>query len=113
MRGKWTSFDPETTNAELLTIRQPDRGALYYAMERYGLGQPIGWTVKDYGDDLFMLKAKGERQGRCLFFTYDKDEPASLVALMFYKKEGNDAPDSVVKAARERRGQYIERRKKE
>ena len=107
------SFDPDTTNAELASIRQPDRGALYWAMERYGLGDPTGWIVKDYGGGLLMLKAKGERQGRCLFFTHDEAEPPRLVALLFYKKEGQDAPSRVIDAARERRGRYLESKRGE
>ncbi len=60
-----------------------------------------------------MLKAKGERQGRCLFFTQTEEEPAGLVALLFYKKEGQDAPTRVIDAARERRGRYLEFRRGE
>ena len=80
-------------------------------MERYADGIDAGWTVKNYGDGLFMIKAKGQRNGRCLFFTIDEVEPRKLVALLFYKKESQDAPAHLVETARERRGIYLESRK--
>lgn len=113
MRGRWLNFDDDTLVAEMATIPQPDRGALFYAMDRYAKGEPVGFEVKDYGDDLYMIKAKGERAGRCLFFTFDEKDRTTLVALMAYKKGSQKRPEHLIRAARERRGRYIERRRGE
>lgn len=106
MRGRWTSFDTPTTNAEFLTIPQPDRRALFYAMERYAEGDDVGFEVKDYGDGLLMIKKRGPA-GRCLFFSHDSEEKL-LVALLAYKKESDEAPKNLLESARERRGRYLE-----
>jgi hypothetical protein len=58
-RGRWTNFDDDTLVAEMRAIPQPDRGLLFFAMERYAKGDEAGFTLKDYGDDLFMLKKRG------------------------------------------------------
>ena len=55
-----------------------------------------------------MIKATNRTAGRCLFFTVDRSgEDENLVALLFYKKEADDAPAALVEAARERRRRYI------
>jgi hypothetical protein len=92
------------------TIPQPDRGLLFFAMQRFAQGDDAGFTLKDYGDDLLMLKKKG-RSGRSLFITYDEKDKTKLVLLLAYKKESDEAPASLIKSARERRRRYIERRK--
>jgi phage-related protein len=109
-RGTWTNFDDEILVAEMRSIPQPDRGLLFFAMQRFAKGDDAGFTLKDYGDDLLMLKKQG-RSGRSLFFTYDEKDKTKLVLLLAYKKESGDAPDNLINTARERRGRYIERRK--
>lgn len=52
VRRKWTSFDRTATNAEFLTIPQPNRRLLFFAMERYERDMGAGYWVKDYGDGL-------------------------------------------------------------
>jgi len=111
-RGTWTNFDDEVLVAEMRTIPQPDRGLLFFAMERYAKGDEAGFVVKDYGGDLFMLKKRG-RSGRSLFFTYDETDRTKLVLLLAYKKESDEAPDHLIEAARSRRGRYIEARRNE
>ena len=76
-------------------------------MQRYAKGDEAGFTVRDYGEGLLMIKKDG-LSGRCLFFTYDEIDPTRLVALLAYKKEGDEAPRHILDAARERRGRYIE-----
>lgn len=55
-----------------------------------------------------MIKATNHTSGRCLFFTIDTEEPTKLVALLAYKKESDEAPESLIRTARERRGRYLE-----
>lgn len=102
MGGKWESFNEVVTTTEFLTIPQPDQGALKYAMERYGKGQNVGWVLKNYGDGLMMLKAKNRSAGRCLFFMISETDPARFVALLFYKKESDEAPAHIMETARQR-----------
>jgi hypothetical protein len=109
--GTWTNFDDEVLVAEMRAIPQPDRGLLFFAMQRFARGDAAGFTVKNYGDELFMLKKKG-RSGRCLFFSFDTSDSARLVLLLAYKKESDEAPESLIKTARERRGRYIESHKR-
>ncbi len=55
-----------------------------------------------------MIKATNSTSGRCLFFTPHREgDVETLVALMFYKKESDDAPSALLDAARERRGRYL------
>jgi len=102
------SFDSETTNAEFAGIPQPDLRALFTAMGRYGRSLDGGYVVRNYGGDLYMIKATNHTSGRCLFFTIDTEEPTKLVALLAYKKESDEAPESLIRTARERRGRYLE-----
>jgi len=111
-RGTWTNFDDEILVGEMRTIPQPDRGLLFFAMQRFAKGDDAGFTLKAYGDDLFVLKKKG-RSGRSLFFTYDEADRTSLVLLLAYKKESDEAPENLINTARERRGSYIARRRQE
>ena len=111
-RGTWTNFDDEILVAEMRTIPQPDRGLSFFAMQRFAQGDNAGFTLKNYGDGLIMLKKKS-RSGRSLFFTYDEADEAKLVLLLAYKKESDEAPESLINAARERRGRYIEGRRRE
>jgi len=111
MSRKWGSFDTEVTNRELEAIPYPDRGALYQAMAAYAEDLDIRYSVKNYGDDLMMLKASNGTSGRCLFFSRERiGDSEKLVALLFYKKESEEAPKRVIEAARAR---MIEYRKKE
>ncbi|MHB8636524.1 MAG: hypothetical protein ACYC96_08630 [Fimbriimonadaceae bacterium] len=111
-RGTWTNFDDDILVAEMRTIPQPDRGLLFFAMQRFARGDDAGFTLKKYGDDLLMLKKNG-RSGRSLFFTYDESDETKLVLLLAYKKESDEVPESVLKSARHRRGHYVQRRRKE
>lgn len=94
------------------TISQPDRGLLFFAMERYAKGDDAGFTVRNYGGDLFMLKKSGS-SGRSLFFTFDEADRTKLVVLLAYKKESHEAPAHLIDSARRRRLRYIEARKPE
>ena len=109
-RGKWINYDDAILVAEMRTIPQPDRGLLFFAMERYAKGDDAGFVSKSYGDGLLMLK-KDRHAGRSLFFAYDPDRSATLVLLLAYKKEKDDAPAALVSTARERMSRYIEERK--
>lgn len=55
-RGQWINFDDAILVAEMRAIPQPDRGLLFFAMQRFAQGDDAGFTLKDYGDDLLMLK---------------------------------------------------------
>jgi len=109
-RGTWINFDDKILVAEMRTIPQPDRGLLFFTMQRFAQGDEAGFSLKDYGDDLFMLKKKG-RSGRSLFFTYDEMDGTKLVLLLAYKKESDEAPENLIRTARERRGRYIDKQK--
>jgi hypothetical protein len=109
-RGTWVNFDDEVLVAEMRTIPQPDRGLLFFAMQRFAQGDDAGFTVKSYGNGLLMLKKKG-RSGRCLFFTYDEKDSTKLVLLLAYKKESDEVPESLISTAQGRRGRYINNRK--
>lgn len=102
MVRRWESFDAPTTTAEFLSIPQPDQAALKYAMERYGKSQDVGWTTKDYGRGLRMLKARNRTAGRCLFTVRRESDTERLIALLFYKKEADEAPVAVLNSARRR-----------
>lgn len=102
MVRRWESFDEPTTTAEFLSIPQPDQAALKYAMERYGKGQDVGWTVKDYGGGLSRLKARNQTAGRCLFAVRRERDTERLIALLFYKKETDEAPAALLDRARKR-----------
>lgn len=102
---------PPTNGAvRFRAIPQPDRGLLFFAMQRFAQGDDAGFMLRAYGDDLLMLKKKG-RSGRSLFFTYDDKDNTKLVLLLAYKKESDEAPESLIRTARERRRRYIESRK--
>jgi hypothetical protein len=112
MSRRWSSFDTETTNAEFLVIPQPDRAALFGAMKAYKLGLPSGYTLKNYGDRLQMIKASNRTAGRCLFFSVQKaGEDELLVVLLAYKKETDEAPKRLVETARHRMRGYSEGKK--
>lgn len=79
------------------------------AMGRYGGDLPGGFAIKSYGDGLYMIKSTNASSGRCLFFTIHRlGGVERLVALLFYKKESDEAPTRLVAVARERRGRYLE-----
>lgn len=105
------SFDPEITNAELETIPYPDRGALYQAMSAFAEGLDIKHVVKNYSDGLMMLKASNGTSGRCLFFCQQVGDTIRAIALLFYKKETQDAPKHLIEAARKRKSSFQEKRK--
>ena len=106
-RGRWINCDDATLVAEMRTIPQPDRGLLFFSMDRYAKGDDAGFVLKSYGDGLLMLK-KDKRSGRCLFFTHSPDDARTLVLLRAYKKEKDDAPAHLIDAARERMRRYLE-----
>lgn len=102
MARRWESFHEPTTTAEFLSIPQPAQAALKYAMERYAKGQDVGWMVKDYGGGLSMLKPRNRTAGRCLFTARPEGGTERLIALLFYKKESDEAPNALIEAARKR-----------
>lgn len=81
-------------------------------MKAYVTDEVDKCVVKNYGDGLHMIKARGQGQGRCLYFTRviepiargpDGEQVENLVALLFYKKETQDVPSHVLETARARR----------
>lgn len=111
-RGKWGNYDDATLVAEMRTIPQPDRGLLFFSMERYAKGDEAGFVLKSYGEGLLMPK-KDKRSGRSLFFAYDPDERTTLVLLLAYKKEKDEVPAQLIDAARTRMRRYLEARRGE
>lgn len=84
---------------------------LFEAMKLYRLDVGIGYTIKNYGDGLLMIKPK-DGQGRCLFFTeIELDGQIELVALLSYKKESQKLPEQHKRIALQRRETYLENRK--
>ena len=77
-------------------------------MERFAKDENVGWTIKNYGDGLHMLKAGNGTAGRCLFFVANQHRPPRLIALLFYKKESRDAPTNLLETARHRMKAFIE-----
>ena len=78
-------------------------------MELYQADKNVGYTVKNYGEDLTMIKGHG--QGRCLWFAKDTEKINGrvierLVVLLVYKKESQEAPKRVLRTARERLEKY-------
>ena len=72
--------------------------------------------VKNYGGGLYMIKDRSHGQGRCLYFTRmveaasegpNAEEIENLVALLFYKKESQEAPGRVLETARARLKQAL------
>lgn len=109
MVGKFKAFNGRTINDELLDLPQADFLDLCRAMELYQANKNVGYTVKNYGDDLMMIKGSG--QGRCLWFARETEivngtEVESLIVLLVYKKESQEAPKRVLDTARERLGKY-------
>ena len=77
-------------------------------MKLFALTANIGYTVKNYGDGLMMIKPK-DGQGRCLFFTQvELAGQLELIALLAYKKESQKLPDSVRRTALARKKTYLE-----
>ena len=109
-RGKFINYDNETIAAELGGIPSPDLGLLFSAMGRYSEGDDVGFTIKDYDEGLLMLK-KDRRNGR-LLFSHDATTGPRPVSLLAYKKESQKAPQNLIATARERRGRWIEARKR-
>lgn len=82
---------------------------LKWAMECYQSSRDVNYTVKNYGNDLLMIKGRG--QGRCLFFGQEiVDDMERLIVLLIYKKESQEVPTRVLKTARERMTRYKEHR---
>lgn len=71
-------------------------------MKAYRLELETGFVVKSYGDGLMMIKAANRTAGRCLFFMVSGEDSDSLVALLAYKKESDEAPKRVLETALER-----------
>ena len=110
MIRKFRAFDPDVINRELASLPQNDFVDLRLAMHRYQEGLEVGYTVKDYGDGLMMIK--GGRQGRCLWFHEGEAENGLriLIALLIYKKESQEVPDRILRTARARMNQRKENR---
>lgn len=80
---------------------------LKWAMENYQRMRDANYTVKNYGDDLLVIK--GREQGRCLFFSPEVvDGEERLIVLLIYKKESQEVPERVLKTARARMVRYKE-----
>ena len=109
-RGAFVNYHTETLVGELATIPQPDRGALYLAMDRYAKGDRTGFTLRNYGAGLLMVK-KDRLSGRALF-SHDEETGPRPVLLLAYKKESDEAPSHIIVTARERRGRWIEARRR-
>lgn len=101
---KFEAFDQATINEEFLALTRADFRDLTHAMAQYQRGEESGYIVKNYGDGLMMIK--GNRQGRCLWFSTDRIEDGIqvLTALLVYKKETMRVPDRILQTARERMG---------
>ncbi len=104
MPRRWRSFDIVTTNRELASLPTRDFLSLTDAMRSYRLELEGGFIVKSYGQGLMMIKATNQTQGRCLFFSIaaGSDGAEVLIALLFYKKETQEVPISVLETARQR-----------
>ncbi len=97
MARKWISFNYDVTNAEFASIPQPHLDALANAMKMYGKSAAGGFIVKHFAQGFMTLKATNRTQGRCCFVT--RQEPngdETLIALLFYKKETQKAPQWVI-----------------
>ncbi len=99
---KFEAFDQATINEEFLALPRADFRDLTHAMAQFQRGEESGYILKNYGDDLMMIK--GNRQGRCLWFTTNRVEDGMqiLTALLVYKKETMRVPDRILQTARER-----------
>ena len=102
MVRKFEAFDQATINEEFLALTRADFRDLTHAMAQFQRGEESGYIIKNYGDDLMMIK--GNRQGRCLWFTTGRVEDGIqiLTALLVYKKETMRVPDRIFQTARER-----------
>lgn len=98
----------ETINREFLSLSDHDAATLKTAMKNYQLDTGVGYTVRNYGEGLWMLKDSGRAQGRCLFFqrqvVADKER---LVAVLVYKKESQEIPARILRTAKERMRQWL------
>lgn len=76
-------------------------------MRAYARDLGIGYEVKAYGGGLMMVKDASRGQGRCLFFALRREADGSetIVALLVYKKESQEAPKRVLETARRRMGE--------
>jgi len=101
---KFEAFDQVTINEEFLALPRADFRDLTHAMAQFQRGEVSGYTIKNYGDGLMMIK--GNRQGRCLWFSPAQFEDGIqvLIALLVYKKETIRVPDRILQTARERMG---------
>jgi len=79
-------------------------------MKAFRLEIEGSYKVKNYGGGLLMIKSSNRAQGRCLFFTLvESDDVETLVALLAYKKESQEAPKQVIETARARLRRFRER----
>jgi len=103
MIRKFKPFEAEAIRKEFLSISGEDAYHLKYAMESYQEDYRIGYTVKNYGDGLMMVKDSGRSQGRCLFFFSEiVDGIEILTVVLIYKKETQEAPKHIIETARKR-----------
>lgn len=104
VKRKFEPFDALVINREFMALPTVDAAELKFAMQNYQDDLGVGYTVRNYGDGLLMLKPSSRSQGRCLFFYREVvDGVERLVALLIYKKESQEVPVRILKAARERR----------
>jgi len=106
---KFAAFDDAVIRKEFLELPREDARDLKWAMQNYQDRRDVNYTVKSYGNDLLMIKGRG--QGRCLFFGREVvDEVERLIVLLLYKKESDEVPERVLRTARERMARYKEQR---
>lgn len=100
---KFVPFDKKRIDKELQALPAGDRSKLIAAMYAFEDGQQLGYTIKSYESGIKMITDSGRAQGRCLFFI---ETGHGYVMLKVYKKESQQVPVSVLKAAVERKRKY-------
>ena len=98
MGRKFRPFDLDTIRKEFEALSHDDFLDLTHAMKLLQDEAGIGYTVKDYGNGLKMVK--GSRQGRCLWTEHESG--LVMVAVLVYKKESEETPKHIMDTARSR-----------
>jgi len=104
---KFAPFDDEVIRKEFLDLPRESARDLKWAMVNHQNGRELNYTLRNYGDDLLMIKGHG--QGRCLFFGKEvAGDEEKLIVLLIYKKESQEVPERVLRTARDRMRRYKE-----
>lgn len=98
-------YNERTIKKEIASIPAQDQSKLLSAMKSFENGELTGFILKDYSDGIKMLTDSGRGQGRCIFFTEDKEV---AVILKVYKKETQKLPKAVIDTAIRRKKDYEE-----